>query len=154
MPSEILFTICFSFGGTILILGCRWYFAGQKLNDLPLFLGRAILYGAMLCITLLFIIFAIPEMPPELPISFLAGYGGALLFYGILWHKKGGQLIGIPPFLGIIAFTGITYSIVLLGLSIALKISFVVQIILSLLFNALFKYSNTYKVYFNKRLVK
>jgi hypothetical protein len=83
--------------------------------------------------------------------SFLAGYGGALLVYVILWLKRSGQLIELPPFLGVIAFTGTTYSIVLLGLSIALKLSFAVQFVLSLLLNVLFKCSSTYKNYFNKK---
>lgn len=151
MPPEILYTVSFSLGGMILIFGSRWYLAGHKLNDLPLLFGRVILYGAMVSITLLFIIMAIPDMPSELPMSFLAGYGGALLVFGILWFKRSGRLIELPPFLGAIAFTGTTYSIVLLGLSIALKLSFAVQFILSLLFNAQFKYSSTYKDHFNKK---
>ena len=151
MPSEILYIIYFSFGGAILFFGCRWYVADRKLNDVPIFLARAILCGALLSITLLFVILAGPDMPSELPMSFLAGYGGALLFYGIVWFKKSGQLKGLPPFLVIIFLTGLMYSIVLLGLSIALKISFAVQFILSLLFNAGFKYSTTYKDQFSKK---
>ena len=152
MPSEILYTICFSFGGVVLFFGCRWYLAGQKLNEVPIFFGRAILYGALLSITLLFIILAIPDMPSELPLSFLAGYGGSLLFYGILWFKRSGQLKGLPPFLGIIFLTGTINSFVLLGLSIALKLSFAVQFILSLLLNAQFRYSRAYKNHFSKKI--
>lgn len=151
MPSEILFTVYFSFGVVILILGCQWYLAGRKSNDLPIFFGRAILYGALLCITLLFIVMAIPDMPSELPMSFLAGYGGALLFYGVLWFKISGQLIELPPFLGFAAVVGTILSFVLLGLSISWKVSFVVQFILSLLTSALYKDRWLYKAFFRKK---